>query len=102
MTAHQCSSSFADAGQIAAKLAEGATTRNTVGQALFAEVDLLRLSGSSRSSFLPKTEGRTDVLEVTRTTASHDGPIGHRIAYRYAERSPHDLSVRYDRHGGAQ
>ena len=81
MTAHQPSSSFVDAAShIAAKLAETAATRDKVGHAPFAEIDVLRQSGL-RKLLVPVEDGGLggrwiDALEVTRTIASGDGSIG--------------------------
>jgi alkylation response protein AidB-like acyl-CoA dehydrogenase len=88
MTAHQSSSSFVDAaGQIAAKLAETATTRDKAGQAPFVEVDVLRQSGLLKL-LIPVADGGLggrwpDALEVTRTIAAGDGSIGQLIGYHY-------------------
>jgi alkylation response protein AidB-like acyl-CoA dehydrogenase len=97
MTAHQSSSSFVDAaGQIAAKLAETATTRDKAGQAPFAEVDLLRQSGLLKL-LVPVEDGGlggrwTDALEVTRTIASGDGSIGQLIGYHYVNSQTPELA----------
>ena len=88
MTAHQPSSSFVDAAShIAAKLAETAATRDKVGHAPFAEIDVLRQSGL-RKLLVPVEDGGLggrwiDALEVTRTIASGDGSIGQLIGYHY-------------------
>ena len=88
MTAHQPSSSFVDAAShIAAKLAETAATRDKVGHAPFAEIDVLRQSGLLKL-LVPVEDGGLggrwiDALEVTRTIASGDGSIGQLIGYHY-------------------
>jgi hypothetical protein len=66
MTAHQSSSSFVDAaGQIAAKLAETATTRDKAGHAPFVEVDVLRQSGLLKL-LIPVANGAWGVAGPTR------------------------------------
>ncbi len=109
MAAHQSSSSFVDpASRIAAKLAETATTQDRVGQAPFAEVDVLRQSGLLEL-IVPVGGGGlgdrwTEAPELTRTIASGDRSIGQRIGYRHVGGASQDLrfSVRRNQHRDAQ
>ena len=110
MTAHQSSSSFIDAArQIAAKLAETATTRHKAGQAPFTELDLLWRSGLLKVLILAEDggPGRRSIVappELSRTIPSGDDSIGQLTGYRHVGGLSQDLRfcVRRDQHFDAQ